>query len=221
MNRRGFLGLFAAAPLAPMAAAAVPVRWYASGGFVSRNDILSGFPGSDPIGEFMVRMGMGCPQIRLLRDIKEPARNLPLHQLLGIERRKLRADHIAERVQPASLHSHLENAGGQVPRGDRVDDEGQLASVAGAQAEAHSGIHGDWSEGLDLWQRRPFDLCDFLRPFVKRALPGVNHALIENGCRHVSAPQVGIEVQMLAENGPASFDIARGSARILAAGRAS
>jgi hypothetical protein len=126
--------------------------------------------------------------VHVRNDIREPVPGAEL----GIERWQNRADHIAGAVEPARFQAHFENAGGQVPGGNRVDDERLLGVVAAAKPECHAGAQSCRCKSLDLRQAGPFDLGDGLRPVVQRAVPSGDVALAEDRCGHPSVPSVGV-----------------------------
>ena len=126
--------------------------------------------------------------VQILPDVREPLPSAPL----GIERWQSWANHVAGPIEPARLISHREDTRGEVPRGDRVDDERLLGLIAGAKPESHAGTGSRRRESLDLRQAGPFDFGDGLRPAVECAIPSGDMALVEDGHGHPSAPSVGV-----------------------------
>jgi hypothetical protein len=166
LSRRRFFGLFACAAASRLAVQ--PRRRY-----------------QPPFASRELRSLFG---VHVRKDIREP---LP-GAALGIERRQNRTGHIAGAVEPARLHAHLENTGGQVPGGDWIHDERLLGVIAATKPECHAGAKNCRCKGLDLRQAGPFDFGDGLRPVVQRAVPGGDLALAEDRCGHPSAPSVGV-----------------------------
>ena len=82
----------------------------------------------------------------------------PVGAPLRIEWRHFWRRDMAAGIEPSSLRAHAQNTSGEVPRGDRIEGERDLAGVAGAHSKRHSDVQRGCREGFDLRKLRPFHL---------------------------------------------------------------
>jgi hypothetical protein len=153
MNRRGFLALLGLSPLAANLAARA-----------ASEATIVGIDGGADDGLCMVfrtrseqqRLGFFESNLprgrRILRGISEPPKDMSIAEMLGIERRPIRSDHIPELCQPAGLESLVQDDGSEVPRGDGIDLERIGAAIFPAQPHDDAGGRGCGGEAQDIGQ---------------------------------------------------------------------